>query len=186
MTAAVDARRFRPASALLVALSLLALAIGAAAQPAPTLAAALPDCRFDDVMTEHTAYNQWRMTLLDTTSCLPSTYSPTKLVSVGQANIAGCGNVRQMMVDELAALAGCGPCGRQPLRVVSAYRSYSQQAALYQREVDGSASTAARCRSRVPGHSEHQLGTTIDFGSAARSQTMEWQETGRRRRPAAG
>ncbi len=97
MTAAADARRFRRATALLAALSMLVLVIGAAAHPAPAFAAALPECRFDDVMTEHTGYKQWRMTLLDTIYMLPSSYKPDNLVSVGQADIA---RQRQRAADD--------------------------------------------------------------------------------------
>jgi D-alanyl-D-alanine carboxypeptidase len=166
MTAAVHARRLRPATALLAALSLLALAIGAAAHPAPAFAAGLPECRYDDVMTEHTAYNQWRYTLLDTIYMLPSSYKPGNLVSVGQANISGSGSVRRGMIDDLAALAAGAREANNPLRVVSAFRSYSQQAALFRREVDRFGLDRARSQVARPGHSEHQLGTTIDFGSA--------------------
>ncbi len=166
MTAVVDARRFRPATVLLAALSMLALVIGAAAQPAPTRAAALPECRYDDVLTKYTAYNQWRMTLLDTIYMLPSWYRPGNLVSVGQADIAGSGSVRRGMIDDLAALADAARAAGNPLRVVSAFRSYSQQATLFRREVDRFGVERARSQVARPGHSEHQLGTTIDFGSA--------------------
>jgi D-alanyl-D-alanine carboxypeptidase len=120
-------------------------------------------------MTEHTAYNQWRMTLLDTIFKVSSGYKPGNLVSIGQANIAGSGKVRRLVIGDLAALADAARAAGNPLRVVSAHRSYGQQSTLYQREVQRYGVQQARLQVARPGHSEHQLGTTIDFGSAGTS-----------------
>ena len=49
----------------------------------------------------------------------------------------------------------------------SAYRSYDYQAGLYNRHVEQLGKAAADRVSARPGHSQHQLGTTIDFGSIA-------------------
>jgi len=53
--------------------------------------------------------------------------------------------------------------GLEP-QIVSAYRSYSAQLIAWNRWVDEYPDRAAIV-SAPPGHSEHQLGTTIDFGS---------------------
>ena len=51
------------------------------------------------------------------------------------------------------------------VRVVSAYRSYSTQQTVYQREVNKLGVRTARLRVARPGHSEHQLGTTLDISN---------------------
>jgi D-alanyl-D-alanine carboxypeptidase len=49
-----------------------------------------------------------------------------------------------------------------PLGILAAYRSYLQQTDLFARRVDEFGSSEAGSRVARPGHSEHQLGTTID------------------------
>ena len=53
------------------------------------------------------------------------------------------------------------------IAVRSAYRSYAQQASTFASWVDQVGYRQARKVSARPGHSEHQLGTTIDFRSAS-------------------
>lgn len=62
----------------------------------------------------------------------------------------------KMVKDMLAA-------GLEP-RVLSAYRSYFDQAVAHQRWVVDDPTHADQV-SAQPGHSEHQLGTAVDFGS---------------------
>src|SRR5690606_15165135 len=53
------------------------------------------------------------------------------------------------------------------ISVISAYRSYSTQASTYKYWVNyngGSAAAADKISAR-PGHSQHQLGTAVDFSS---------------------
>jgi D-alanyl-D-alanine carboxypeptidase len=47
----------------------------------------------------------------------------------------------------------------------SAYRSYEYQAEVYARHVREMGQAAADRASARPGHSQHQLGTVVDFGS---------------------
>jgi D-alanyl-D-alanine carboxypeptidase len=153
-----------------VLLTLLAalcfVVVGFATAPSPVAAAGpLPTCRYDDVLTEHTAYKQWRMTLLDTIYMVPRSYTPGNLTSIGQADIGGSGKVRRFVIDDLAALAEAARQAGNPVRVVSAYRSYSTQQSVYRREVERLGLDRARTQVARPGHSEHQLGTTLDFGS---------------------
>ncbi len=60
------------------------------------------------------------------------------------------------------------PSARRPpptarrLSVIAGYRSYERQADLYERRVDELGDSEAGSRVARPGHSEHQLGTTID------------------------
>jgi D-alanyl-D-alanine carboxypeptidase len=50
-----------------------------------------------------------------------------------------------------------------PMVVVSAYRSFDEQAAVYQGYVESVGQEQADRQSAKPGHSEHQLGTTVDL-----------------------
>lgn len=51
------------------------------------------------------------------------------------------------------------------LRVLSAYRSYTTQMRLFENYARIYGREEANTFSALPGHSEHQLGTTIDFGN---------------------
>ena len=175
-------RRHRSALALLVALSLALLgALGPVAARPAAAAEALPECRYDDVPTQHSDFNDWRITLLDTIYRVPRSYVPPNLVPVEEAGINGIGKVRRLVLDDLAALAEAARGAGNPLRIVSAYRSYSLQETLYRREVERYGEEQARLQVARPGHSEHQLGTGIDFGSAGTSKKgwhyNDWAKT---------
>jgi zinc D-Ala-D-Ala carboxypeptidase len=63
---------------------------------------------------------------------------------------------------------------------VSAYRSYAQQAAVFQYWVDIGGYQQALLTSARAGHSEHQLGTTLDFtsqGGADPWNYADWSST---------
>jgi D-alanyl-D-alanine carboxypeptidase len=53
------------------------------------------------------------------------------------------------------------------LRIRSTYRSYEEQQRTFQFWIDRLGETQARRESAPAGHSEHQLGTTVDVSSAA-------------------
>jgi D-alanyl-D-alanine carboxypeptidase len=53
------------------------------------------------------------------------------------------------------------------LRIRSTYRSYEEQERTFQFWIDRLGEAQARRESAPPGHSEHQLGTTVDVSSAA-------------------
>ena len=156
---------------LLVALSLIVFGAASGAQPAPVQAAgSLPECRYDDVSTPHASTGDWPITLLDTIYMVSSSYRPPGLVSTSKAGLNKGGYVRRVMLGDLTALARAAREAGNDLRVVSAYRSYRVQRALFNREVRTKGLRAARESVARPGHSEHQLGTTIDFGSANSSK----------------
>lgn len=100
---------------------------------------------------------------------ISAAYMPPDLVSLNDYldNNVTLGyplEVRQLMVAPLVQLiSDMQAAGLQP-QILSGYRSYNAQAIAYQKwatlypgHVD--------IISAEPGHSEHQLGTTIDFGS---------------------
>ncbi len=129
-------------------------------QPA---AVRLPRCEVGDVRTRFGKVKQWRRTLLDTNLKLRRSYRPWDLVSVSRAGIAGSGNVRKIMVKDLRALAQAARRAGKPLAVRSAYRSYEYQDALFASYTRTFGYAKALTFSARAGHSEHQLGTTIDF-----------------------
>ena len=126
---------------------------------------ALPECRYDDVLTEHPAVSEWHISLMDSIFMVPQDYVPSKLVSVSNAGIPGSGRIRKAVITDLRALAQAAREAGKPLRVVSSYRSWQEQQVLFRREVQRFGEVRGRESVARPGHSEHQLGTTIDFGS---------------------
>jgi len=128
-----------------------------------TASVPLPACAIGDKRTRYVKTKQWKKTLLDTKLKLPRSYKPWDLVSVKRANIAGSGKVRAKMIDDLKALASAARKAGKPLAVRSAWRSYDYQKALFDSYVRTYGWAKAIKFSARPGHSEHQLGTTVDF-----------------------
>jgi D-alanyl-D-alanine carboxypeptidase len=141
-------------------------AASAEATSAVEAAAALPACRYRDQLTRFREVRHWRKTLLDTNLKVRRSYVPWDLVSVSRAGIAGSGKVRKVVIDDLAALARAARRKGKPLAVRSAWRSYQTQVATFRSWVARSGYQQALKFSARPGHSEHQLGTTIDFTTA--------------------
>jgi D-alanyl-D-alanine carboxypeptidase len=135
----------------------------ASAEPA---APPLPTCRYRDDLTRYRKLRHWRRTLLDTNLKVTSAYRPNDLVSVSRASIGGSGQVRGLVIDDLASLARAARQAGAGLAIRSAYRSYANQASTFAFWVDQVGYRQARKVSARPGHSEHQLGTTLDFRSA--------------------
>ena len=126
----------------------------------------LPACRIDDRTTRFSALDDWPRTLLDWTFALPRPYVPPDLVSTAEAGLRDGPRVRQVVVADLAALVAAAALAGKPVEVNSAYRSYGKQKSSFKAFVAQAGwKTAIRYGSRA-GHSEHQLGTTIDFRSA--------------------
>lgn len=134
--------------------------------PATPAVPRLPACKYQDEMTRYTRVREWQKTLLDTNLRLPRSYKPWDLVSVSRAGIKGSGLVRNKIIPDLAALAAAARKAGKPLAVRSAYRSYQYQRALFDTYVRTRGYTTAIRFSARPGHSEHQLGTTVDFSTA--------------------
>lgn len=95
----------------------------------------------------------------------PLTYAPSDLV-----NFPGTTRkLRAVASSQLEKLfAGASAAGHY-LRVTSAYRSYSQQASLYNSYVQKYGYTYANRISAKPGYSEHQTGLAVDVGLASGS-----------------
>jgi D-alanyl-D-alanine carboxypeptidase len=90
-------------------------------------------------------------------------YAPSGLVSIHEAGLVGRGTIRDVVIPDLRALADAARSAAVTISVDSAYRSFAQQRGSYTSYVKGYGEAAARLTVARPGHSEHQLGSTIDF-----------------------
>ncbi len=123
---------------------------------------------------------------------LPSTYAPSDLISICPtvSNIRCVNNVnfltRNIIIENLRALANAARNNGIDLSIRSAYRSYNTQVTTYNHWLSvngGNVATTDKISAR-PGHSQHQLGTTIDFstseindglgGTFAGTQASKW------------
>ncbi|HEV8654874.1 MAG TPA: M15 family metallopeptidase [Candidatus Limnocylindria bacterium] len=150
--------------------------------PTPEPTPANPSyCRVADVLTPNTSFDDHVRTYLDWTYRLPADYVPPDLVSATSGKPADDARllIRALAYEDLARLRAAALAAGQRLVVVSAYRSYEQQAQTfdYWSRVGGY-DQALRTSAR-PGHSEHQLGTAIDFGdgTAAPWEYADWAKT---------
>jgi len=101
---------------------------------------------------------------------LPSSYVPSDLVSASLSGIRkGEGFLlRNILINDLRELVSAAAADGIDLSIRSGYRSYSTQISTYNHwlNVNGGSISAADRISARPGHSQHQLGTAVDFSSA--------------------
>jgi len=147
----------------------------APATPLPAVGP-MPACRYDDLPTSRTTLSAWSSTLLDTIYMLPSTYVPTDLVDTSTVGLNGGYRVRSIVATDLAALAAAARAAGRPIAAVSAYRSYATQEAVFADNVAKYGLAVALRRSARPGHSEHQLGTTLDVTHAGGSAPWDYAD----------
>jgi len=133
-------------------------------------------CRIDDRLTPHRAPEDWALTLLDPEFALAVDDVPRDLVAIDERRVDGQGSLRAFVLEDLEAMAADAELAGARFRVTSGYRSYAHQARTFASMVaaygrDGALQAAARA-----GHSEHQLGTTIDVeGGEAWLATEAWR-----------
>jgi D-alanyl-D-alanine carboxypeptidase len=160
---------------VLVSFAIASTALGVGAGPAAGLstvrlptsivtvsAAPLPACTYQDMVTTRRTYSQYATTLLDTIYRLPRAYYPTDLTSTG---LRGAGLVRRIALTDLRAMDRATRAAGARFAVASAFRSFSRQATLFANRVALVGRAAALRTVARAGHSEHQLGTAIDFRS---------------------
>jgi D-alanyl-D-alanine carboxypeptidase len=119
------------------------------------------------VQTRYGAYADWHKSLLDTALRLPSGYAPPDLVDTATAGLNAGFSIRAVAADDLRAMASDAEAAGAGLAVNSAYRSYAQQKRDFHAFVQQVGWKQAVKYGARPGHSEHQLGVTIDFRSAS-------------------
>lgn len=101
---------------------------------------------------------------------LQPSYAPSDLVQLNNINIRvpQLQYARSIIFNDLSNLGSAAAEAGYDLSLVSAYRSYDTQASTYQYWVNyngGNAAIADTISAR-PGHSQHQLGTAVDFSSS--------------------
>lgn len=107
--------------------------------------------------------------LVDRTHGLPMDYAPNDLVSLRDLGVPTLGSntlLRREAAENLERLVASAAAAGEELVVSSAYRSYEDQRFSYERLVSIYGAEADRM-SATPGHSQHQLGTAVDFTNAA-------------------
>jgi D-alanyl-D-alanine carboxypeptidase len=87
--------------------------------------------------------------------------------------------VRTIIYNDLAAMRAAALATSHALVVISAYRSYALQQLTFDYWVGVGGYQQALRTSARPGHSEHQLGTVLDFGdgTAAPWEYADWATT---------
>jgi D-alanyl-D-alanine carboxypeptidase len=110
----------------------------------------------------------YRRILVDKEHALPEDYEPGDLVELqGPSYLVNRRGLllRRPAAEALAEMTAAAKAEGLSLPVSSAYRSYAYQAEVYARNVRESGQEAADRESARPGHSQHQLGLVVDFGS---------------------
>ena len=123
-----------------------------------------PACAEADVVVPDNPSTEWDTVLIDTARALPDWFVPGDLHNIADAGFPFTDGlaVRELVLADLGALREAADANGTPLSIVAAFRSHAQQADLYERRVDELGDSEAGSRVARPGHSEHQLGTTID------------------------
>jgi D-alanyl-D-alanine carboxypeptidase len=108
--------------------------------------------------------------LVDRSHPLPIDYVPEDLVSLWTYEIPTLGGsemlLRRKAAEHLSSLVSNAAANGEELVVASAYRSYEEQRASHARLMSVFGADADGM-SAAPGHSQHQLGTAVDFTNAA-------------------
>jgi D-alanyl-D-alanine carboxypeptidase len=118
--------------------------------------------------------------LVDRSHRLPRDYAPEDLVSLLSYGVPTLGGgemlLRREAAEHLKSLVAEAAADGEELVVTSAYRSYADQRISYRRlrSIYGSEADLMSAR---PGHSQHQLGTAVDFTNAAAGYEV-WQAFG--------
>jgi D-alanyl-D-alanine carboxypeptidase len=146
-----------------------------AADPNATTTTTIPQCTVAEGQVEGDPVDDWSRIVVDTSRTLPANYVPPDLVEVAVAgfNTGESDKVRQVAVADLDALRRGAARNGAPIVLVSAYRSYQRQAELFADQVAEDGEGDASHTTARPGHSEHQLGTTIDVLDPASGDLTE-------------
>jgi len=106
--------------------------------------------------------------LVDKEHALGADYEPDDLVGIkGGSYRAGRQDLRlrKCAAESLEEMAAAAARDGLTLTASSSYRSYAYQVQVYERNVRELGQEAADRESARPGHSQHQLGLVVDFGS---------------------
>jgi D-alanyl-D-alanine carboxypeptidase len=108
--------------------------------------------------------------LVDRSHTLPPDYAPKDLISLPAYGVPTLGGremlLRREAAEHLKSMVVAAEADGEELVVASAFRSYAGQQASYGR-LKSIYGPGADTMSATPGHSQHQLGTAVDFTNAA-------------------
>ncbi|MGW9020226.1 M15 family metallopeptidase [Leucobacter chromiiresistens] len=93
----------------------------------------------------------------------PVDFAPTDLVTPEGVENEFAQPLREPAARAVEALVGAAAADGIDVRIISAYRDYATQVALYDGYVARDGQEAADTYSARPGHSEHQTGLAVDF-----------------------
>jgi len=118
--------------------------------------------------------------LVDRSHTLPPDYAPDDLAPLSDYRVPTLGNGEMLLRSEAAGhlrrMVKAAADDGEELVVASAYRSYSDQQTSYARLTSIYGTRAGEMSAR-PGHSQHQLGTAVDFTNGAASYEI-WRYFG--------
>ena len=170
----MDLRRSRGRLAVLLFGVVLATGVVSTASAA---SGDLPACSVADTLTKHRTLADWRRSILDSRYRLSSAYQPSDLRSTSAAGLNGGFKVRRGVIADLKAMAASARKAGARFAVQSAYRSYTTQKSTFAYWVRVHGYSVALTESARAGHSEHQLGTTLDlrtYGGGAPWDAKDW------------
>lgn len=132
-----------------------------AAEPTDADLAGLLSCSGDPVIVEEDPLEDWSTITLDPVRGIASDFEPADIIELDLNDVPGEIWIREIAVDDLTDLLTAADEADAALTLVSGYRTYEYQESLYEQglEEDGH---EANHTTAPPGHSEHQLGTTVD------------------------
>jgi LAS superfamily LD-carboxypeptidase LdcB len=111
--------------------------------------------------------------MVDRSHSLPPDYVPEDLVPLRAYRVPTLGSevlqLRRDAAEHLERLVEVAAVDGEELVVSSAYRSYEEQQVSHERLVSVYGSRRADAMSAAPGHSQHQLGTAVDFTNSSAS-----------------
>ncbi len=123
-----------------------------------------PACVEGDTVIADNPATAWATVLVDTDRALPDWYVPPDLENISEAGFPFTDGMalRGLVMPDLDALREAADANGTPLSVIVGFRTYAQQTSLFERRVNEMGASEAGSRVARPGHSEHQLGTTLD------------------------
>ena len=110
-------------------------------------------------------YDEELLVVVDKQNALSSDYIPPGLVYLTDYGIRVASadmQLRFIVIEDLAIMFNMAELAGYKLFIISAYRSYQVQVDVYNYWVSVLGQEEADRSSARPGHSEHQLGTTMD------------------------
>jgi LAS superfamily LD-carboxypeptidase LdcB len=120
------------------------------------------------------------MTVVDQQYSLSSDYYPHDLVYISEYNIPAVYSkflLREVLIKDLSRMVEDAKRENCNLVVMSAYRSFYKQGTVFSQRAAAIGYAEALKQAARAGHSEHQLGTAIDFTNLERVKSATFGQT---------